>query len=171
MKRTVEKFATDVVSEVYSECLVGEYGTWEDFCVEISVPEQIAAGQTLTVWGEENDEGERHFSLYVQKTNVDGYESAGHTNTTEATDLRNAIIKLFAKKQSAKRMKINYRVGGPVVSLDELFRQEFVYFCGKLYHNGWFGSWQLRWCGDRLKSGQIRYAIKEEEYAETDPCV
>jgi len=59
--------------------------------------------------------------------------------------------------------KNKYRKGGPILSLDELARQEFVYFNGKIYHHGWFASWQLSWCAARIKFGELKYAIKEED--------
>lgn len=37
-----------------------------------------------------------------------------------------------------------YREGKPITSIDELMKQDFIYFRHKLYHKGWFGSWQLR---------------------------
>ena len=61
-----------------------------------------------------------------------------------------------------KKSKSKFHKGGPVLSLDELARQEFVYFHDKIYHRGWFASWQLSWCAARIKFGEIRYAIKEE---------
>ena len=63
------------------------------------------------------------------------------------------------EKQKKSRKK--YRKGGIILSLDELARQEFVFFNEKIYHRGWFASWQLSWCAARIKFGELRYAIKE----------
>lgn len=58
-------------------------------------------------------------------------------------------------------MKNKYRKGGHILSLDELAKQEFIYFGDKVTHKGWFGSWQLRfferWLG---QNGRIFYAEK-----------
>lgn len=59
--------------------------------------------------------------------------------------------------------KAKYRKGGPILSLDELARQEFVFFQEKIYHRGWFASWQLSWCAARIKFGELWYAIKEND--------
>ena len=59
--------------------------------------------------------------------------------------------------------KAKYRKGEPILSLDELARQEFVFFREKIYHRGWFASRQLSWCAARIKFGELRYAIKEND--------
>lgn len=59
-------------------------------------------------------------------------------------------------------MKQNkYRRGGHILSLDELAKQDFVYFRHKIYHEGWFGSWQLRFIKRNIgENGHIYYAEK-----------
>ncbi len=61
---------------------------------------------------------------------------------------------------SSKRKR--FRPGVPIRSLDELTRQEFVFFNGKLYHKGWFASWQLMWCATHIRYGELLYAVKED---------
>lgn len=39
--------------------------------------------------------------------------------------------------------KRKFKPGGKIVSLDEVARQEHIYFYGKIYHCGWFGSWRF----------------------------
>lgn len=39
--------------------------------------------------------------------------------------------------------KRKYRRGEAITSLDELAKQEFVYFFDKITHRGWFMSWQF----------------------------
>lgn len=54
-----------------------------------------------------------------------------------------------------------YRRGGHILSLDELAKQDFVYFRHKIYHEGWFGSWQLRFIKRNIgENGHIYYAEK-----------
>lgn len=56
-----------------------------------------------------------------------------------------------------------FRKGGHVLSLDELARQEFVFWHDRLTHHGWFLSWQLRMTIMAIgEKGCIYYAIKEE---------
>lgn len=74
------------------------------------------------------------------------------------------------KKKKGKTGGRKYRKGGKIRSLDELAQQEFVYFHDKIYHKGWFGSWQLMWCEARIKFGELRYAVKEDEDGEADSC-
>lgn len=65
-------------------------------------------------------------------------------------------------RSSRKRRK--YRRGGHILSLDELARQEFVYWNDKITHRGWFLSWQFRMAAEQIgEKGHIYYAIKEEE--------
>lgn len=60
--------------------------------------------------------------------------------------------------------KRKYKRGEHIESLDELVKQEFVYFVDKITPKGWFLSWQLnftiRWLGP---NGRIYYAEKVEE--------
>lgn len=51
-----------------------------------------------------------------------------------------------------------YREGKPITSIDELMKQDFIYFRHKLYHKGWFGSWQLRFAKKHI--GEMFYAEK-----------
>lgn len=81
---------------------------------------------------------------------------------------RNCQHFVFRGKQR-KHGERKYRQGGTIRSLDELARQEFVYFRDKIYHKGWFGSWQLMWCEARIKFGELRYAVKEDGDGKADP--
>lgn len=84
--------------------------------------------------------------------------------------------------------KKKYKQGERIWSLEELERQEFVFFNGKVYHNGFWKSWQFRWVLERLKNGQLfkaertdfvvfvcyeenRHELATENGAITDLCV
>lgn len=54
--------------------------------------------------------------------------------------------------------KRKYRRGEKITSLDELVKQEFVYFYDKITHCGWFGSWQFRMAYHLLERGCLYYA-------------
>lgn len=61
-----------------------------------------------------------------------------------------------------------FRRGGHILSLDELARQDFVYWHNKITPRGWFQNWQFRMaekCVGPL--GCIYYAIRESEES---PC-
>ena len=60
--------------------------------------------------------------------------------------------------------KRQYRRGGHIVSLDELSRQDFVYWHDKIQHRGWFMSWQLRMAYRAVYEWKcVYYAIPNEE--------
>ena len=57
-----------------------------------------------------------------------------------------------------------YERGEHIESLDELAKQDLVYMDHKVYHRGWFGSWQFRLLAGMVsKSGRLYYAIPKEE--------
>ena len=58
--------------------------------------------------------------------------------------------------------KRKYRKGSKILSLDELARQEFVYFFDKITHRGWFLSWQFRLAQSYIERGWLYYAEKIE---------
>ena len=62
--------------------------------------------------------------------------------------------------------KRKYRKGEPITSLDELAKQEFIYFFDKITHRGWFMSWQFSLAERYIKSGWLFYAIKNEEVSD-----
>ena len=58
--------------------------------------------------------------------------------------------------------KRKYRKGDKITSIDELAKQEFVYFFDKITHNGWFGSWQFRLALRYIERGFLYYAERIE---------
>lgn len=59
--------------------------------------------------------------------------------------------------------KRKYRKGAKITSLDELAKQEFIYFGDKITHAGWFMSWQFRLAEMYIKRGWLYYAERENE--------
>lgn len=57
--------------------------------------------------------------------------------------------------------KKKYQKGDPITSLDELSKQEFVYFQHKIYHSGWFMSWQIIQVKRFIDRGLLYYAEKK----------
>ena len=58
--------------------------------------------------------------------------------------------------------KRKYRRGPRICSLDELVRQEMVFWVDKPTHKGWFISWQLRMAANSIgKSGVVYYAMPD----------
>lgn len=64
-------------------------------------------------------------------------------------------------------MASKYDVGEQLTSLDELAKQELVYFVKndykKVYHSGWFLSWQFRKVKYDLQTGSLYKVIEEKE--------
>lgn len=56
-----------------------------------------------------------------------------------------------------------YIKGEPIKSLDELVKQEFVYFGGKVVNIGWFQNWQIGMADLYIKYGYIYEAINLED--------
>lgn len=70
------------------------------------------------------------------------------------------------EKSQARR---KYKKGKLITSLDDLSQQEFIFVLHKVYHTGWFGSWQLRRCKDLIQAGKIYSAVridKESDHGE-----
>lgn len=62
--------------------------------------------------------------------------------------------------------KRKYKPGPPIRTLDELAKQDFIYFFGRILPRGWFMNWQLRLTTDCLNRGWIRSAVKIENKKE-----
>lgn len=64
-------------------------------------------------------------------------------------------------------MKSNFEKGKRIESLDELYSCEFIIFdyggFYKVYHNGWFNSWQVRNCINLINNGCLFKAEKVEK--------
>ena len=58
--------------------------------------------------------------------------------------------------------KRKYRKGDKIISLDELARQEFIYFFDKITHRGWFMSWQFSLATRYIERGCLYYAERTE---------
>ena len=56
--------------------------------------------------------------------------------------------------------KRQYKKGKQITSLDELYKQEFIFDRDQILHRGWFGSWQFRFAHNRMLRGYLHYAIK-----------
>lgn len=58
--------------------------------------------------------------------------------------------------------KRKYRKGKPITSLDELEKQDFIYFLDKMTHRKWFGSWEFGLAARYIKRGMLFYAVKNK---------
>lgn len=57
--------------------------------------------------------------------------------------------------------KRKYHKGEKITSIDDLAKQEFVYFFDKITHAGWFRSWQFNLVIRYINGGCLYYAEKE----------
>ena len=75
------------------------------------------------------------------------------------TEIASITTTPFVRRQKMSKKK--YRKGQHILSLDELVKQEFVYFNDKITHRGGVESWQLRFVRRHIgKNGRIYYAEK-----------
>ena len=162
----MNEFLDNVINAVDYSVNNGDYAHWIDLCVEIPIPEKLLPGMRLVIWGEENDEDETYFSIWFRSTGDDSARNCSFTDTQNLGELRvsveRAINDAMNKSPVKKKSKKKYMQGGPIWSLDVLADQEFVFFNGKLYHKGWFGSWQFHWTVVQLRRGSILYAIRND---------
>lgn len=56
-----------------------------------------------------------------------------------------------------------YIKGEPIKSLDELMKQEFIYFYDRLVNVGWFQNWQIGWVNIYIRQRRICEAINLED--------
>jgi hypothetical protein len=54
--------------------------------------------------------------------------------------------------------KRKYRKGEKITSLDELAKQNFIYFHDKITHGGWACAWQISLAKRYIENGWIYYA-------------
>lgn len=65
---TDEQIFCDLKDELHDVISAGEYGTWEDVCAEMPINDDFRFGyNAIVVWGEENDAGEKFFSVSIRK--------------------------------------------------------------------------------------------------------
>jgi len=71
--------------------------------------------------------------------------------------------------KDCKTKKRKFILGRPIVSLDELMNQEFIYWRGfKLTHVGWFSSWPIRLCQQYISKGYLWKAAEVENKEASD---
>lgn len=65
------------------------------------------------------------------------------------------------------KYKRKYHRGRHILSLDELVKQDFVYWNDKITPCGWFMSWQLRMTANVIgEKGIIYYAVENKDGAQ-----
>lgn len=61
-----------------------------------------------------------------------------------------------------------YKPGAKITSLNELAEQERIFWKqgnnNRLYHRGWFMSWQLRYVELYIRWGYLYYAVKDDNH-------
>ena len=61
-----------------------------------------------------------------------------------------------------QKSKSKYAKGEPIRSLDELMAQELICFDNKIYHRGWFLSWQLLYAKRIIDAERVFKVTKQE---------
>lgn len=162
----------DVLNAVNNTLLEKEYATWEDFNVEVPV---FRGGEMfmVVIWGETGEAETEWYSVSIRPADksdepweIEGYLTKSVTTEELEKTLFRALkvldryLSTGTTKAPAKK---KYRRGGHILSLDELARQEFVYWHYKITHRGWFCNWNFRMAAQNIgEHGCIFYAIAEE---------
>lgn len=86
-------FIDDVLNKVTNEQADGEYATWSDFCVVVSLPKPYSREKYthMNIWGEEDNYGVQSFGIYVGSEEDIVFNL--HTNDDTMTELRAALAK------------------------------------------------------------------------------
>lgn len=90
-------FIDDVLNKVKNELADGEYATWSDFCVVVSLPKLYSTEMysQITIWGEEDNYGVRSFSIYAGSEDDTVFQL--YTNDDTMTELKDALAKVMKK--------------------------------------------------------------------------
>lgn len=54
-----------------------------------------------------------------------------------------------------RKSRSKYQQGKQITTLDELVKYEFIYLRHKVYHAGWWKSWQFRDIEQLLRQGKL----------------
>lgn len=85
---------------------------------------------------------------------VDFYDDFGKLYH-EITGKRDPVCgsdSIHLRTSAPKNRKSLYIRGRRVISLDDLYNQEFVIWHGKVYHSGWVHSWQIQFASNAIYS-------------------
>lgn len=158
-----------LADKVSDQIKQNQYLSWDDVYqqAEVIVPHIGLVG--IEVVG--SDYPQREFLVAFYRKKDDEWKACWHFRVRfEGKDrLKDDIVEqiylyyyriLKDQKNKERRM---YTKGDPIRSIDELLRQEFVFFHHKVTHRGWFMSWQLRMALDMIERGILCYAIRKED--------
>lgn len=161
-----------VLNEVNNALLDKQYATWEDFNVEVAI---VWRNQwyVVVVWGESGEAETEWYSIAIRPDGkedepgeIEGFCTKGGGPEEIKKALKRALAALDRYIDTGTTKvppKKKYRKGGHILSLDELARQEFVYWHDKITHRGWFQNWSFRMAAGCIgEKGCIFYAIAEE---------
>lgn len=84
-------------------------------------------------------------------------------NNERAAKRRENAKMAAIRSNGAVARKSKYCKGEKITSLDELAKQEYIYWQDKIVHNGWFMSWQFILAYNYIKRGEIYRAEKVGE--------
>lgn len=166
-----------VLDEINSVMLDKEYIAWEDFNAEVAI---VWRNQwyVVVVWGERGECDDEWYSIAIRPDGkedepgeIEGFYTQGKNPEEVKKALKRALSALDRYIDTGTTKvppKKKYHKGGHILSLDELARQEFVYWHDKITHRGWFQNWSFRMAAGCIgEKGCIFYAIADnvEEYS------
>lgn len=182
--KTREQQSQDIYEVVMNEANNAlrdkQYATWEDFNVEVAIVWRNR-WYVVVVWGETGEAETEWYSIAIRpdgKEDEPGEIEGFCTRGKEPVELKKALKRALSAldryidtgtTKVQPKSKKRYRKGGHILSLDELARQEFVYWNDKITHRGWFQNWSLRMAAGCIsEKGCIYYAIADEVRNETN---
>lgn len=138
---TNKEILTDLSSKVNETILAGEYGGWDDLCVELQLGDSSRSYDGIVIWGEENDSNEKFFSVSLRKgLTVDdpGTEILSRfSNSNSMEDLENTIMDTLISVDRRQSHPISQdreaemdrflRINGRAFSFDEVARALGLY--------------------------------------------
>ena len=101
------------------------------------------------------------YNRYIEGVMKNYIEDTGYIGVRVDDGLMVARELYVKKKGQPKFIR-----GEPIRNLDEMVKQEFVFWNDKVTHRGWFLNWNIHMALDAMEIGRICYAIRNDDGAE-----
>ena len=140
-----------VLNEINEVLLDKDYIHWEDFNAEVAIFWR-SKWYVVVVLGETGEAENECYSIAIRPHGkegelgaIEGFYTKGKNPEEIKKTLKKALDALDRYLDTGTTKvppKKKYSRGDHILSLDELFRQEFVYWHDKITHKGWFQNWR-----------------------------
>lgn len=164
-ERELDMFVDHVAVTIHG-CIRSGYNEWRNLSADFSVPSVIANGEyTLKISGHIFAD-EKRFIVYAvgegRKNQITVYSNSERISDLKAA-VRNVLMIAAGHDEIIMKKGSKFRKGGPILTLDVLMNQEYVFHHDKVVHRGWFQNWNLRYASYMVgEKGCLYYAVKNE---------